>query len=76
MGLSFTGIYPEYGDGDVLVLQSLNNVVVEPSQIVVASDFGRWLLDFVLADRQTATDRQVTRVRSRTRMARVLEALE
>lgn len=76
MGLSFTGIYPEYADGDVLVLQCLNNVVVDPDQIVVASDFGRWLLDFVLADRQTATDRQVMRMRSRTRMARVLEALE
>ena len=78
MGLSFTGIYPEYGGGagDVLVLQALNNVAVDPEQIVVASDFGRWLLDFVLADRQAATDRQVTRMRSRTRMARVLEALE
>lgn len=76
MGLSFMGIYPEYADGDVLVLQCLNNVVVDPDQIVVASDFGRWLLEFVLADRQTATDRQVMRMRSRTRMARVFEALE
>jgi hypothetical protein len=76
MGLSFTGIYPEFSHGDMLVLQSLNNVVVEPDQIVVASDFGRWLLDFVLADRQTASDRQVMRMRSRTRMARVFEALE
>lgn len=76
MGLSFTGIYPEFAHGDMLVLQSLNNVVVEPDQIVVASDFGRWLLDFVLADRQTAADRQVMRMRSRTRMARVFEALE
>lgn len=76
MGLSLTGIYPEYGDGDMLVLQCLNNVAVDPDQIVVASDFGRWLLDVVLADRQTAADRQVMRMRSRTRMARVFEALE
>ena len=76
MGLSFTGIYPEYADGDMLVLQCLNNVEVDPDQIVVASEFGAWLLDFVLADRQTAMDRQTMRVRSRTRMARVFEALE
>ena len=60
----------------MLVLQCLNNVEVDPDQIVVASDFGAWLLDFVLADRRTAMDRQTMRVRSRTRMARVFEALE
>ena len=75
MGLSFMGIYPEYSDGDSLVLQCLNNVDVDVEGIVTVSDFGAWLVDYVLADRRTALDRQVMRMRSRTRMARVYEAL-
>jgi hypothetical protein len=76
MGLSFAGIYPEYDDGDVLVLQSLNNVEVEPDAIVTASDFGAEMKDFVLSDRRAAAESTARQQRSRTHMARVLEALD
>jgi hypothetical protein len=76
MGLSFAGVYPEYDDGDVLVLQSLNNVEIAADEIQVASDMGAFLRDFVLQDYQSATDRSATRDRTRAHMARIYEALE
>lgn len=76
MGLSFAGIYPEYADGDMLVLQSLNNVEVDPDVIVTASDFGADVKDFVLRDRLQAAESTARQQRSRTHMARVLEALD
>ena len=49
--MSFAGIFPNTRDhGDVLRLQSLNGVVVSAADVVVASDHGRRLLDYVLAD--------------------------
>jgi len=51
LGLSFAGIFPNSRDhGDVLRLQSLNGVVVSADDLAVASDHGRQLLDYVLAD--------------------------
>ncbi|MBK6764632.1 MAG: GNAT family N-acetyltransferase [Micrococcales bacterium] len=76
IGLSFSGIYPEYADGDVLVLQNLNNVEVRPEEINVASDMGTYLRDFVLADYKRAAERVAQRERSRAHMARIYEALD
>ncbi|MGP0031678.1 MAG: hypothetical protein ACLPVF_14370 [Acidimicrobiales bacterium] len=51
LGLSFSGIFPNtQADGDVLRLQSLNQVIVRPDDIEVASEHGRALLDYVLDD--------------------------
>lgn len=76
MGLSFAGIYPEYDNGDALVLQSLNNVEVDPTTIVTASDFGVEMKDFVVADMDRAAQSNQLYQRSHARLARVLEALE
>jgi len=51
LGFSFGGIIPELYDGDVLRLQYLNNVEVNPETIQVASDFGKELLDYVIKAR-------------------------
>jgi hypothetical protein len=76
IGLSFSGIYPEYADGDVLVLQNLNNVEIRPEEINVASDMGTFLRDFVLEDYRRAGERVAQRERSRAHMARIYEALD
>lgn len=76
IGLSFSGIYPEYADGDVLVLQNLNNVELRPEEINVASELGEFLRGFVLSDYQQAADRVAQRNRSRAHMARIYEALD
>lgn len=49
LGFSFSGIIPELFNGDVLRLQYLNNVEVDPAIICTASDFGKELLDYVIA---------------------------
>lgn len=76
IGLSFSGIYPEYDDGDVLVLQNLNNVEIRPEEINVASDMGEFLRDFVVEDYQRAGERVAQWERSRAHMARIYEALD
>jgi Histidine kinase-like ATPase domain len=48
LGFFFAGVVPEKNDGDVLRLQYLNRVTIDPEQIQVASDFGRELLEYVL----------------------------
>ncbi len=47
LGFFFGGVFPERNDGDVLRYQYLNNVEADPSDVSVASDFGRELLDFI-----------------------------
>lgn len=47
LGFFFGGIVPELRDGDVLRLQWLNGVEADPSDVEVASDFGRELLAYV-----------------------------
>lgn len=76
MGLWFAAVMPEYADGDVMWLQSLNNVEVSTDNINVASEFGRHLRDFVVRDMQQAADRLATRDRSRVHMSRIYEALD
>lgn len=51
LGVSYAGVFPNHRcDGDVLRMQSLHRVRIEPGDVAVASDHGRELLDYVLAD--------------------------
>jgi len=52
LGFFFAGIIPEMFDSDVLRLQYLNNVDIDPNDISVASDFGGELLDYVLKSKE------------------------
>ncbi len=76
LGLSFCGLYPEYDDGDVLMLQSLNNVEIVADDIQAASPLGEYLRDVVLGDYEQAAALSARRRRSRTHMARIYEALQ
>jgi hypothetical protein len=51
LGVSYAGVFPNrHTDGDVLRMQSLHRVRISAEDIAVASDHGRELLDYVLAD--------------------------
>jgi hypothetical protein len=51
LNVSYSGIFPNpRADGDVLRMQSLHRVRVKADDVAVASDHGRELLDYVLAD--------------------------
>jgi hypothetical protein len=51
LGVSYAGVFPNHRcDGDVLRMQSLHGVRIEAGDVAVASDHGRELLDYVLAD--------------------------
>jgi serine/threonine-protein kinase RsbW len=51
LGVSYAGVFPNpRTDGDVLRMQSLHRVQVNADDIAVASDHGRELLEYVLAD--------------------------
>jgi hypothetical protein len=51
LGLSYAGVFPNRRtDGDVLRMQSLHRVRVKADDVAVASDHGRELLEYVLAD--------------------------
>jgi hypothetical protein len=51
LGVSYAGVFHNHRtDGDVLRMQSLHRVRVKADDIAVASDHGRELLDYVLAD--------------------------
>jgi hypothetical protein len=51
LGVSYSGIFPNpKADGDVLRMQSLHRVRVKADDVAVASDHGRELLEYVLAD--------------------------
>jgi serine/threonine-protein kinase RsbW len=51
LGVSYAGVFPNHRtDGDVLRMQSLHRVRVKADDIAVASDHGRELLDYVIAD--------------------------
>ncbi len=57
LGVSYAGIFPNrHVNGDVLRMQSLHRVRVRPQDVAVASDHGRELLDYVLADLPAASD--------------------
>ncbi len=51
LGFFYSGVIPELRDGDVLRLEYLNNVEVEPADVRTASDFGRGLLDLISQQR-------------------------
>ena len=51
LGFFLAGVVPELREGDVLRLQYLHDVSVDPSVIKIYSDFGRELLDYVMAAR-------------------------
>ena len=51
LGVSYSGIFPNHrADGDVLRMQSLHGVRINAEDVAVASDHGRELLNYVLAD--------------------------
>jgi hypothetical protein len=51
LGVSYAGIFPNSRtDGDVLRMQSLHRVRIAADDVAVASDHGRELLEYVLAD--------------------------
>jgi serine/threonine-protein kinase RsbW len=51
LGVSYAGIFPNARcDGDVLRMQSLHRVRIKADDLAVASEHGRELLDYVLAD--------------------------
>ncbi|HEX3323975.1 MAG TPA: hypothetical protein VHR65_02385 [Solirubrobacterales bacterium] len=51
LGVSYAGVFPNSRcDGDVLRMQSLHRVRIKADDVSVASDHGRELLDYVLAD--------------------------
>ncbi len=51
LGFAFAGVFPnQLLDEDALRLQSLHNVDIHAADIATASDHGRKLLDYVLAD--------------------------
>ena len=51
-GFFFGGVIPEFRNGDILKLQYLNNIYIDPEKICVASDNGRKILSFILSDRE------------------------
>jgi serine/threonine-protein kinase RsbW len=59
LGVSYAGIFPNTRtDGDVLRMQSLHRARVSAEDVAVASDHGRELLDYVLADLPRAGPRE------------------
>lgn len=54
MGFFYGCIIPEFGDGDVLRLQYLNNLEISRDDIKTASDFGSRLLDTIFNDMERA----------------------
>lgn len=51
LGVSYAGVFPNSRcEGDVLRMQSLHRARVEPGDVCVASEHGRELLEYVLAD--------------------------
>jgi anti-sigma regulatory factor (Ser/Thr protein kinase)/GNAT superfamily N-acetyltransferase len=52
LGFFFGGIIPELRESDVLRLQYLNNVEVEPADVRTASDFGQELLGLIFRQKE------------------------
>jgi len=53
-GFFFGGVIPEFRDGDILKLQYLNNIYINPEIIIVASDRGRKILSYIFEDKEKA----------------------
>nr|MBI3613450.1 hypothetical protein [Nitrospirota bacterium] len=56
LGFFFGALIPEFGQGDVLRLQYLNNVDIVPADIHTASEAGRKLLATILEDQVAVTN--------------------
>ena len=51
LGVSYSGVFPNsHCDGDVLRMQSLHRARIKADDVSVASEHGRELLEYVLAD--------------------------
>lgn len=74
LGLSFNAIFPEQEQGDELVLGACF-AEQDAESIMVASDFGAELRDFVISDRERVISASLSRARSRASVARILDAL-
>ena len=74
LGLSFNAVFPAQELGDQLVL-GVSFTEQDPATIAVASDFGKELLDYVIADRGRVISAKQSRARSRTSIARILDSL-
>src|SRR5207253_9418503 len=55
VGFFFGALIPEFGRGDVLRLQYLNNVEIAPADIHTASEAGRRLLAAIFEDQASVT---------------------
>lgn len=49
-GFMLSGIVPEFNDGDYIKLQYLNNLLVDPSKIMIASELAKELLNEIMKD--------------------------
>lgn len=47
LGFFFSGVIPEMFDGDFLRLRYLNNVRIDPAKVVLATEFGKELFDYI-----------------------------
>lgn len=56
LGFFFGAVIPELHNGDVLRLQYLNNVALDPDRLVLYTDEAKRLLEAILADRQRRPD--------------------
>jgi Acetyltransferase (GNAT) family len=61
LGVFFGGIVPELRNGDVLRMQWMNGVVADPSDVAVASDFGRELLAYVFERKHSESPARAAR---------------
>ena len=73
LGVCFSGVMPDDAGDMLLLLRS--SVELDVDSIQVASEFGRELRDFVVADYHHVSDGADVRARSRAAMARIYEAL-
>jgi anti-sigma regulatory factor (Ser/Thr protein kinase) len=48
LGFFFSGVMPEFLNGDAITLQYLNNVSFDPSKVAVYSDFGEEIFSYVV----------------------------
>lgn len=50
LGFFFSGIIPEFLNGDALILQYLNNVSFDPDKVAVYSDFGEEVFSYIVKE--------------------------
>jgi len=57
LGFFFSGIIPEFLNGDALILQYLNNVSFDPDKVAVYSDFGEEIFSYVVKEWEESSRR-------------------